>query len=198
MTAEKLIDDLERHAALAVKNADEAEVWERESDKRKWTAADTLYGRAAAMIRALSPQPDRAKADEDVTDAMVDAANSVFEAAHDPESAETLRRAIAAAIGASDYDLVLKCTEAQHRADALAEQLATLSARAEAAEARAETARAALEFYAAPWDCTDEQGEPVRVPDFYSELDFEGVAIAALAKLKEAKVDEPAEDQGIA
>jgi hypothetical protein len=39
---------------------------------------------------------------------------------------------------------------------------------------------AALEFYANPCGRKDEHGEPVPVPDFYSELEFGGVAEAAL------------------
>lgn len=49
------------------------------------------------------------------------------------------------------------------------------------AAAEIERLRAALRFYAEPWKYTDCHGDDVRVPDFYSELDFGETARAALA-----------------
>jgi hypothetical protein len=43
------------------------------------------------------------------------------------------------------------------------------------------TPREALAFYADPWAARDEYGEPVTIPDFYSELDFGRHAREALA-----------------
>lgn len=42
-------------------------------------------------------------------------------------------------------------------------------------------ARGALEFYVDPWDRKDEDGDPVSVPDFYSEMDFGSRATKALS-----------------
>ncbi len=60
------------------------------------------------------------------------------------------------------------CTEA---ADALVAQ-----------EARARKLVEALAFYADPSKAKDEYGDPVRIPDFYNELDFGETARAALAE----------------
>ena len=49
-------------------------------------------------------------------------------------------------------------------------------ARAEAAEAESVRLMEALEFYANPYGRRDEYGDPVRVPDFYSELEFGALA----------------------
>lgn len=40
--------------------------------------------------------------------------------------------------------------------------------------------RAVLAFYANPFNQRDEDGEPVRVPDFYNEMDFGAKAFEAL------------------
>lgn len=45
-----------------------------------------------------------------------------------------------------------------------------------------ERLRGALQFYAEPWKYTDDDGDYVRVPDFYMELDFGATAIAALGE----------------
>jgi hypothetical protein len=55
--------------------------------------------------------------------------------------------------------------------------------RAEAAEARIAALEGALRFYAEPWKYTDCHGDDVRVPDFYSELDFGETAREALAAI---------------
>ncbi len=51
-----------------------------------------------------------------------------------------------------------------------------------AQEARARTLAEALAFYADPSKAKDEYGDPVRIPDFYNELDFGETARAALAE----------------
>lgn len=51
------------------------------------------------------------------------------------------------------------------------------------------TARAALRFYANPFELTDIHGDDVRVPDFYSELNFGETAEKTLAAIKGTKDD---------
>ena len=54
------------------------------------------------------------------------------------------------------------------------------SARLAAVEAERDRMKAALEFYANPFGRLDSNGERVTVPDFYAEMEFGGIARAAL------------------
>ncbi len=60
------------------------------------------------------------------------------------------------------------------------ELVVAVKRRAERAEAERDRLKAALEFYANPFGRLDSNGERVTVPDFYAEMEFGGIASAAL------------------
>lgn len=58
--------------------------------------------------------------------------------------------------------------------------ISDLASKLSSAEKRVEEMEKALAFYANPWGYKDQYGDPVRVPDFYDEMEFGDRARSAL------------------